>query len=128
VFDEVPTAVPATLSILAALRPDLAPLRQAFTSLVGPVIHLALHGCDIQNFSTALRSLVNFGTVPGGHWGPNVGFPVAIVASPQEGGTTSNSYPPYPVENDAYPAPCEYSPGPTIPGSTLADTLLGWLP
>jgi ABC-type transporter Mla subunit MlaD len=127
VFNEVPRVTPAALSILSSLRPDLAPLQQAFTKLVQPVSTLAIHGCDLQNWATAVRSLVNFGTVPGGHWGPDVGFPLSVVASPQEAHTVASTGIPFPTEND-YPAPCAYSPGATISGSTLLDVLSGALP
>lgn len=124
VLDEVPRAVPPVLRILASLRPDLTPLREAFTNLLGPVTELALHGCDLQNFATGTRSMVNFGSVPGGHYGPNVGFPVMVVAGPQEAHAVFNTHIPYPTENP-YAKPCAYAPGPLIPGKTLMDVLGG---
>jgi virulence factor Mce-like protein len=126
VFDAVPRAVPATLGILGALRPDLAPLTQAFTKLVDPVSILAEHGCDIQNYAAGLRSIVSYGTLPGGHFGPDVGFPLTVVAGPQEANNVVGTHIAYPTENP-YPAPCAYSPGPTISDSTLAQALAGAL-
>ncbi|MHB8694480.1 MAG: MlaD family protein [Solirubrobacteraceae bacterium] len=124
VLAAVPSAVPATLKILASLRPDLTPLTQAFTKLVDPVSSLAMHGCDIQNWATGLRSIVSYGTLPGGHFGPDVGFPLAVVAGPQEAANVLGTHIPYPTENP-YPPPCAYSPGATISDSTLIQVLGG---
>lgn len=126
VLDEVPTAVPATLKILAALRPDLTPLKQDFTNLVGPVSTLAEHGCDIQNFATATRSLVGYGTLPGGTWGPQSGFPISLLVNPTETTVEANTNIPFPTE-DYYPAPCAYSPGLTLSAATLSEVLSGVL-
>lgn len=128
VLGEVPHAVPATLGILKALRPDLAPLHQAFTSLVNPVTNLAQHGCDIQGWATALHSLVSWGSEPGGHFGPNVGFPLTVMLGSQEAdNVVGNGLPRFPT-SDYYPKPCEYSPGAVIPGATLAQVAEGALP
>jgi hypothetical protein len=123
VLDEVPRAVPATLGILASLRPDLVPLRQAFTSLVGPVTQLSLHGCDLQSMATGLRSITNWGALPGGNLGPNVGFQLTLIASP----ASVNSYAAGPrwSEEQAYPPPCALSPGATLPESSLLSVLSG---
>jgi phospholipid/cholesterol/gamma-HCH transport system substrate-binding protein len=126
VLEAVPTAVPATLRILGSLRPDLAPLTQAFTKLVDPVSTLAEHGCDIQNWAAGLRSIVSYGTLPGGHFGPDVGFPLDVIAGPQEAANVVGVHIPYPTENP-YPPPCAYSPGPTISESNLAQALAGVL-
>jgi hypothetical protein len=126
VFAAVPSAAPATLKILAALRPDLAPLRQAFTNLVSPVSILAEHGCDIQSWATGLRSIVSYGTSPGGHFGPDVGFPLTVVAGPQEANNVVGTHIPYPTESP-YSPPCAYSPGATISESTLSQVLSGVL-
>jgi hypothetical protein len=112
-FDEVPEAVPAALSILDELQPNLKPLRKLFTNLRDPVRTLAIHGCDIQNFATGTRSMVSWGGLPGGNWGPNVGFPLTIILGPQEANSSLNTHTAYPTE-DFYPEPCEYAPGPTI--------------
>jgi ABC-type transporter Mla subunit MlaD len=127
VLDQVPDAVPATLDTLHSLKPDLAPLRQAFVGLVNPVSQLAIHGCDIQNFSTAVRSLVSYGSTPPGNWGPNAGFPLTVLAGPQEGANLANVPLSYPTE-DYYPAPCAYSPGATMNYSSLLDIVSGLLP
>jgi phospholipid/cholesterol/gamma-HCH transport system substrate-binding protein len=124
VVDEVPRAAPATLSILSALSPDLAPLQQAFTNLDAPVTTLAEHGCDIQSIATGVDSLVNWRTTPGGKWGPDVGFPVGFIAGPQEGGPFANVPLPYPDEQP-YNPPCAYSPGVTMTPSTLLQLLSG---
>jgi virulence factor Mce-like protein len=126
VFDAIPAAVPATLGILGSLRPDLSPLTQAFTKLVDPVSILAEHGCDIQNWATGLRSIVSWGTEPGGNFGPNVGFPLTVVAGPQDVSNILGGAPPYPTENP-YSAPCAYSPGATISASNLVQVLQGVL-
>jgi phospholipid/cholesterol/gamma-HCH transport system substrate-binding protein len=126
VLAAVPRAVPATLVILASLRPDLTPLTQTFTKLVAPVSVLAMHGCDIQSWATGLRSIVSFGTFPGGHFGPDVGFPLTVIAGPQEANNVIGTHIPYPTENP-YPAPCSYSPGATISESTLTQVLAGVL-
>jgi phospholipid/cholesterol/gamma-HCH transport system substrate-binding protein len=124
VLNEVPTAVPATLRILSALRPDLSPLKQGFTSLIGPVTSLAEHGCDIQNLATDTRSLVGWGTNPGGNWGPESGFPISLIVNPTETTVEANSGIRFPTE-DYYPAPCAYSPGATISDATFAQVLTG---
>jgi ABC-type transporter Mla subunit MlaD len=124
VFDEVPRAVPATLAILGSLRGDLAPLTDAFTNLVAPVTTLAEHGCDLQSISSGVRSLVNWGFVPGGHWGPDVGFPVGAILGPQQGATLAGVPVPFPDET-AYKAPCAFSPGVTITPQTVLKILSG---
>jgi hypothetical protein len=124
VLNEVPTVVPTTLRILSALRPDLSPLKQGFTSLVGPVTSLAEHGCDIQNLATDTRSLVGWGTNPGGNWGPESGFPISLIVNPTETTVEANTGVRFPTE-DYYPAPCEYSPGPTISAGTFLQVLTG---
>jgi len=124
VFDEVPKAVPSALGILSSLKPDLSPLQQAFTQLVDPVSTLAIHGCDIQNFATGVRSLVSWGNSPGGNWGPDVGFPVGFIAGPQEGGVLANVPVPFP-EHGPYDAPCAYSPGITMTPQALLKMLSG---
>jgi ABC-type transporter Mla subunit MlaD len=124
VFDEVPRAAPAALKILGALRPDLAPLTQAFTTLVDPVTSLAEHGCDLQSISSGVRSLVNWGFVPGGHWGPDVGFPVGAIVGPQQGAVFSNVPVPFPDERP-YKPPCYFSPGVTMTPSTILQILSG---
>lgn len=128
VLDRVPHAVPATLGILAGLRPDIAPLRQAFTSLVDPVTELSLHGCDIQMWASALHSLVSWGSMPGGHFGPNVGFPLTVMlGSQQADNVIADGLPRFPT-SDYYPKPCEYAPGAVIPGKSLMDVAEGVLP
>jgi phospholipid/cholesterol/gamma-HCH transport system substrate-binding protein len=112
-FDAIPGAVPAALNILNALKPDLTPLREGFKSLVDPVTQLSMHGCDIQGFATSTASVVNWGTSPGGSWGPNVGFPLTVLIGPQEANNFLNTGITYPTE-DAYPAPCAYLPGPAM--------------
>jgi ABC-type transporter Mla subunit MlaD len=124
VFDEVPRAVPATLGILGALKPDLPPLTQAFQTLVDPVSTLAVHGCDLQSLATGVRSLVNWGFLPGGHWGPDVGFPLVAVVGPQQGATLGGVPIPFPREN-AYNPPCYYSPGVTMTPQALLNILSG---
>jgi ABC-type transporter Mla subunit MlaD len=124
VLNEVPRAVPAALHILFALQPDLTPLRAAFTDLVDPVSVLAEHGCDIQNAASGIRSLVNWGAQPGGHWGPDVGFPVGFIAGPQQGGFIADSGIRFPQEL-AYEPPCAYSPGVTMTPQTLMGIMDG---
>jgi hypothetical protein len=124
VLDRVPSAVPAGLAILRSLKPDLAPLRREFTDLVGPVTSLSLHGCDIQSFATNIASLVGIGTEPGGHFGPDGGFPVSVAVSPAEANNDFDTPFRYPVVHQYYP-PCAYSPGPVIPGSTLLQVMAG---
>lgn len=126
VLDEVPHAASSTVRILSSLRPDLSPLRRAFVNLAGPVASLAEHGCDIQNFAAGVRSLVGWGELPGGSWGPNSGFPVGLLAGPQQTAPEFNTHIPFPTENP-YPAPCAYSPGPTIDNTTLTGLLGGVL-
>jgi ABC-type transporter Mla subunit MlaD len=121
VFDQVSEAVPATLKILAALKPNLTPLRGLLTNSDTLVSDLAQRGCDIQSMVTGARSLVNYGTEPGGGFGPDNGFPLSAVIAPAEGGSVTSAGV-YPTE-DPYPAPCAYSPGATIDQSTLLNVL-----
>lgn len=123
VLDVVPGAVPATLGILARLRPQLLPLKQDFVNLIPPVTNFSEHGCDFQNFFTNIRSLVSYGTTPGGNFGPDVGFPLSVIASTNNLGPIAGIRP-YPTL-DPYPAPCSYSPGPTINTATLGQVLSG---
>lgn len=124
-LNEVPHAVPAALGILGSLKPDLTPLRQDFVNLDSPVSILAEHGCDIQNAATGIRSLVNYGTSPGGNWGRDVGFPVMLaMVSPQMATSLAGGLPSYPTEN-RYSPPCAYSPGPTISQATMLQVLSG---
>jgi ABC-type transporter Mla subunit MlaD len=126
-LNEVPQAVPPTLAILGSLKPDLSPLHQAFTSLVNPVTQLALHGCDIQSFATGTRSLVNFGTVPGGNWGPDVGFPVGVILAPHQMlNSYVNTHQTFANISGYYP-PCYFTPGVTINVSTLSAITSGLL-
>jgi ABC-type transporter Mla subunit MlaD len=126
VLDQVPTAVPAGLDILKALKPDLTPLTNGFKNLTGPVSSLAEHGCDIQNLAYGVDSLVNEGSLPGAPFGPDVGFPVSVIASPQDGlanlahvGTLDHT-------NVLLP-PCAYSPGPTLSTNSILQVLSGLL-
>jgi ABC-type transporter Mla subunit MlaD len=127
-LNEVPRAVPPTLHILSALKPDLAPLEQGLTNLVPPVSNLSEHGCDIQSFATATLGLTTLGTTPGGNWGPDVGFPVGVILQPNG---YLNSYlntgrSPF-INNTGYYEPCEFTPGPVIDSSTglgILNTLL----
>jgi hypothetical protein len=121
VLNQVPRAVPATLGILGSLKPDLAPLSALFTNSDATVSDLAERGCDIQNMVTGARSLVNFGTLPGGGFGPDNGFPLTAVVAPAEAAAVT-SLGTYPTESD-YPPPCSYDPGPTLDQSSLLSVL-----
>jgi ABC-type transporter Mla subunit MlaD len=127
-LNEVKLAVPPTLHILTSLKPDLSPLKQAFTDLVQPVTSLSEHGCDIQNFATGTLGLTAVGTQPGGNWGPDVGFPLGVMLQPNG---YLNSYvntgkSPF-IANTGYYAPCQFSPGPTINSTTLSGILTSLL-
>jgi ABC-type transporter Mla subunit MlaD len=125
-LDVVPGASTNTLDILAALKPDLKPLTQAFTSLVDPVTNLSEHGCAIKQFAVNIRSLVSWGTLPGGPAGPQDGFPLTPVVSTQ---TLDNdvSAPTYPY-SVPYPAPCSSTPGPALNEATTEEALTaGWV-
>ena len=76
---------------------------------------------------TAVRSLVSYGSTPPGNWGPNAGFPLTVLAGPQQGANLANVPLSYPTE-DYYPAPCAYSPGATMSYSSLLDIVSGLLP
>jgi hypothetical protein len=132
-LNEVPKAVPPTLRILTALRPDLGPVRQALTNLVPPVTSLSYHGCDIQSFATGTLGLTGLGTTPGGTWGPDVGFPLSVIMQPAGYlnpyvNTHQNPY----LDTSGYSQPCKFTPGPVINGSTfqgvLSSLLNGALP
>ncbi|MHB8736771.1 MAG: hypothetical protein ACYC6M_15820, partial [Terriglobales bacterium] len=127
-LNEVPQAVPPTLHILAALRPDLSPLRQALTNLVGPVSSLSEHGCDLQSFATGTRALTALGTVPGGNWGPDVGFPLSLIVQPQAliNSYTNTGKSPF-LNTSGYYPPCYFSPGVTINSSTFLGLTSGLL-
>jgi phospholipid/cholesterol/gamma-HCH transport system substrate-binding protein len=127
VLDQVPSAVPSTLQILSSLQPDLAPLTQAFTNLVGPVTSLGQHGCDLKQFSVAWRSVLLHGVNPGGPFGPLDGFrAVAASVGPGElsqvapAGLLSASFP----QTNIYKPACMYVPGSTYDPLSLS-TLLG---
>ncbi|MHB8695665.1 MAG: MlaD family protein [Solirubrobacteraceae bacterium] len=124
VFDQVPRAVPATLSILRSLKPDLTPLKNLFSDLAVPVVPLAQHGCDLQSFATNTRSMVNFGGTPGGHWGPDVGFPIGVISGPQQGNGILNTGYTFPIHS-AYNPPCAFSPGATWDTSSFLKVLEG---
>jgi ABC-type transporter Mla subunit MlaD len=126
-FDEVPRAVPKALDILNDLRPDIPKLGYAFRRLNFPARQLSIRGCDVQSLATGVRSLVNWGTTPGGNYGPNVGFPLTIILGPQEAG---NSFDPgfhFPRET-TYSKPCEYVPGVEFGQLTLDSLLSGAIP
>ena len=130
VFDEVPAAVPAALSILGSVKPNLTPLKGLFTSLNGPngpVQQLSLHGCDIQNFSTDVRSMVSWGTYPGPPWGVNSGFPFGPILGPGDAANLANTGFRLPrTDADVYAPPCAFSPGPTINNATFQGILQGF--
>jgi ABC-type transporter Mla subunit MlaD len=127
-LNEVPQAVPPTLHILTSLRPDLAPLHQALTNLVGPVSSLSEHGCDIQSFATGARGLTALGTVPGGNWGPDVGFPISFIIQPQAllSSYVKTGKSPF-VNTSGYYPPCEFAPGAVINSSTYLAITSGLL-
>jgi virulence factor Mce-like protein len=126
VLDQVPTAVPATLKILASLQPDLTPLTNAFTWLVGPVTDLGQHGCDIRDFTESWRSNLAHGSQPGGPFGALGGFKAVLVeAGPPSlaGISPPSSFTSFPDSNP-YPAPCKYFPGPVYKPDQIG-TILG---
>jgi phospholipid/cholesterol/gamma-HCH transport system substrate-binding protein len=125
VFDEVPTAVPAALSILGSVKPNLTPLKGLFTSLNGPngpVQQLSLHGCDIQSFATGARSMVSWGTLPGTPYGPNEGFPFTAIVGPGSSTNFINSGFTFPIHTVYHP-PCYYVPGQTLNTATVLQVL-----
>jgi hypothetical protein len=122
VFDAVPGAAPAALSILSSLKPDLSPLRGLFTNLDDPVTVLSEHGCDIQNFASGARSLVSWGTLPGTHYGPNSGFPFTAILGPQQANPFTNTGFVY-SRHTAYNPPCYFTPAPTFDNTTILQTL-----
>jgi phospholipid/cholesterol/gamma-HCH transport system substrate-binding protein len=124
VFDQVPHAVPAALSILDSLKPNLTPLRGLFTDLIGPVTNLSEYGCDIQSFSTGTRSMVSWGTLPGTPYGPNGGFPFSAIVGPGSATNFVNTGLTFP-NHTVYHPPCYFSPGVTIDNSTVLQTLSG---
>lgn len=126
VLDQVPSAVPATLKILGSLQPDLTPLTNAFTWLVGPVTNLATHGCDIRDFTESWRSNLAHGSQPGGPYGPLGGFKAVLVEAGAEslaGIQAPSALTSFPIHN-AYKPACEFFPGPTYAADALG-TLLG---
>jgi ABC-type transporter Mla subunit MlaD len=126
VLDQVPSAVPAALGILSSLQPDLTPLTNAFTWLVGPVTDLGAHGCDIRQFTEAWRSNLAHGSEPGGPFGPLGGFKAVLVeAGPESlaGISPPSQLTSFPI-HDAYKPPCEFFPGPVYKADALG-TLLG---
>jgi virulence factor Mce-like protein len=127
VLDQVPATVPAALGILAAAKPDLTPLKTTLVSLVKPVSSLAEHGCDIQNFATGVDSLVSFGTLPGGPFGPDVGFPIGEQISPSAAGSEINIGQQFPTES-SYDPPCFFTPGATYNTQTMLQLLSGVFP
>jgi virulence factor Mce-like protein len=126
VVDLVPRAVPSALSILSSVKPDLTPLHGLFTNLDAPVSQLAIHGCDIQAFATATRSMTSWGTEPGSPWGPNSGFPFGPILGPGDGANIANTGFKLPRTN-IYQPPCAFNPGATISNASLLGTLEGLL-
>ena len=123
-LNEVPSAIPPTLRILSALKPDLSPLKQALTNLQPLVTNLSEHGCDLQNFATGTLGLTGLGTTPGGNWGPDVGFPLSVILQPQGyiDSYANTRHSPF-IANSGYYAPCQFSPGPVIDSSTASGIL-----
>jgi ABC-type transporter Mla subunit MlaD len=127
-LNEVPQAVPPTLHILGALRPDLAPLTQGLTNLVPIVTSLAEHGCDIQSFATGTLGLTALGTTPGGNWGPDIGFPVSVILQPNGylNSYANTHHSPF-INNTGYYRPCEFAPGAVVDSSTFSALTQGLL-
>lgn len=126
-LEQVPAAVPATLKILGSLKPDLTPLANAFTWLVGPVTSLGQHGCDIKSFAQNWRSVLLHGALPGGPSGPRDGFRAFFagagpgdVSSVVQAANGSFSFP----DHTIYKPPCEFFPG-SVYNLTSPSTLLG---
>jgi ABC-type transporter Mla subunit MlaD len=107
----VPPAVPDALRVLTSLRPNLVPLGQAFTNLLGPVTSLGQHGCDIRDFSEAWRSVFGYGSTPDGPLGPVSAFREDVVPTVQALGPVVKT-PPY-SDTQVYEPPCTFFPGPT---------------
>jgi hypothetical protein len=85
---------------------------------------LSLHGCDIQSFSTGVRSLVSWGTLPGRPYGPNSGFPFSAIIGPQSATPFTNTGLAFP-NHTPYHQPCNWSPGATQNNATILQTLSG---
>jgi ABC-type transporter Mla subunit MlaD len=117
----LPAAVPSTLSTLQSLSPNLTPLKNGLDWALSPVVDLGAHGCDIKDFSTAWRSVLGFGALPGGPMGPLDAFrALAAVAAPQSlGPLVSAGIPKFPDENP-YKAPCSHYPGTTYRATQLS--------
>jgi hypothetical protein len=125
VLHELPSAVPSTLKILTSLRPDLAPLRNAFTWLIGPVTSLGEHGCDIKSFGETWRSILLHGVLPAGPSGPRDGFRAVLGAFGP--GALGAELPVGPIsypQNNVYKPPCMYFPGSVYDLASIS-TLLG---
>jgi hypothetical protein len=52
-----------------------------------------------------------------------VGFPLTVVAGPQQLDQVINTGSQFPLPPEAYPTPCEYSPGATINDNTIIQFL-----
>ena len=121
------SAVPATLRITRSASPLLDPLKRGLDDLTPIVRVLGLHGCAIDNFAENWRSALGYGIptptggvlTPDGRIGGIGTFRITAVAGPA---ALQGASPPLPKalgQPNAYPTPCEYSPGPTFLGRVV---------
>jgi virulence factor Mce-like protein len=121
-------AVPAVLRITRSALPVLRPLERALDDLQPVVRAAGEHGCAIDNFAENWRSALGYGIpkpdggvlLPSGRIGGLGTFRITAVFGPAavQGG---DAPPPALSRPNAYPGPCEYSPGPRFLGNTAGE-------
>jgi phospholipid/cholesterol/gamma-HCH transport system substrate-binding protein len=108
-LDDVRAAVPAVLRMTDRLSPVLAPLRRGLADTTPVVAKLGEHGCDIIDFGSNLRSVLNQGVAGGGPIGPLTDLRFTLLAAPD---SLSGFGPavPHPADKKFY-APCQFHVG-----------------
>jgi phospholipid/cholesterol/gamma-HCH transport system substrate-binding protein len=108
-LENLRAAVPAVLRITDNLAPVLAPLRRGLADTTPVVAKLGEHGCDIIDFGSNLRSVLNQGVAGGGPVGPLTDLRFTLLAAPD---SVSGFAPavPHPADEKFYP-PCKFHVG-----------------
>jgi hypothetical protein len=94
------------LRITDRLAPVLAPLQRGLVDLTPLVAKLGAHGCDLIDFGSNLRSVLNQGAGGGGAVGPLTDLRFTLLGAPD---SISGFGPavPHPADEKFYP-PCKF--------------------